>query len=189
MTTVYIFRLHPQDDTDSTLGAVAWLRTAAHQALPRASSAADAAASAAACPAGVRAQVVGAADALAAARADEAAAAAEELDWLGRVLVDDRDPRWGPAAGGGGGGSGSGTGGSAVSGRARAAAAAALSFEEREAKPTGWRRFAWAESSDEELRGDGTSPRSLRLSVGGAGRCAVGRRMLVEEGGLRGSWA
>jgi hypothetical protein len=68
--------------------------------------------------------------------ADEA-----RLDWLAATLRDDQDPRW--------------QGTSRLASRlAREVAAASLGFEQREARPIWWRRFAWLEATDAELRSD-----------------------------------
>jgi hypothetical protein len=124
-------RAYNQDDTDSTLLAVLWLRRAASRALGPRTRGSKAALEVAAVQSEAAALELEAAQG-AARLADEA-----RLDWLAATLRDDQDPRW-----------------QGASRLAREVAAASLGFEQREARPIWWRRFAWLEATNAELLSD-----------------------------------
>jgi len=152
-------RAYNQDDTDSTLLAVLWLRRAVSHALGPMEKDSTAALA-------VTAVQV---ESAAAERDEEQAAARladeERLDKLVQTLRNDQAPCWqslsSPAVDSSSSASNDGTIFKTLSAptmvasrRARDTAADSLNFEQREARPVWWRRFAWLEASDKELLSD-----------------------------------
>lgn len=152
-------RAYNQDDTDSTLLAVLWLRRTVSQALGPIEKGSTAALAVTAVQ--VESAAAEREEELAAARlADE-----ERLDKLVQILRNDQAPCWQLPPPTIDDLSGSSTEEAkselslsaptqVASRRARDTAADSLSFEQREGRPVWWRRFAWLEASDKELFND-----------------------------------